>query len=132
MKTIHVPVLVFLIFSFSIAQTICASIPPEDTEKEDNIQINESENIEPHSPSMPFCFVENRGQIDDEKILFYDPGGTSWFAEDGIWLNIVENESPTTYPGIDSRRTFNEFDICRKGTVLQQKFLNSNKIIGFT
>ena len=85
--------------------------------------------------SMPSFFTENKGQLDDDEILFYDRGGAIWFTADGVWFNI-EEELEEEDGGDEFLEMLDpNFDLYPKdperhlGVVLRQTFMESNLLM---
>jgi len=67
---------------------------------------------------LPFYFIENQGQIDNQ-IKYYSPEGQFYFTPEGMFTHLIERESLET-SGQDSTL------IHEKHVVLKKRFLNSN------
>jgi hypothetical protein len=40
--------------------------------------------------NTPRAFTENRGQLDNDEVRFYDQGGSVWFTDEGVWFELRE------------------------------------------
>lgn len=93
--------------------------------------------IQNYLANTPIAFTENRGQLENDEVLFYDQGGSVWFTDDGMWMELREEiksqesrvkslESPDS--GLttnDWRLTTNEY----KRVILKQEFMGADTVI---
>jgi hypothetical protein len=67
------------------------------TVSEINIDDKDNDNdgtMDSNSKDLISCgrrgFTENRGQLTNDEVLFYDQGGNVWFTADGVWFELRE------------------------------------------
>jgi hypothetical protein len=93
-------------------------------------------NVEDFFNFAPKAFTENRGQLENDEIRFYDQGGDVWFTDDGMWLELREYAEPSTkMPATRRQGDFNSMDryiesepTSFKRVILKQEFLGANKV----
>jgi hypothetical protein len=79
------------------------------------ISINEISDVDDYSSILaktPKVFTENRGQLDNDAVRFYDIGGSVWFTDDGVWIRLKEGSAE------------NQF----KSVVVKQEFVGANPV----
>ena len=85
--------------------------------------------------NTPLPFTENRGQLDNDEVRFYEQGGCVWFTDDGVWFKIKEklsinNQQFTVHsqesrlPTEDWRQETSEY----KRVILKQEFMGANQV----
>jgi hypothetical protein len=114
----------------------------KDTNKS-NFPTNEypKNNVDELLSSTPTAFTENRGQLENNNVRFYDQGGSVWFTDDGVWFEVRE-EIKTRYQGsqfrdqggisgldFDTMGSFGEPEpINYKRVILKQEFVGANLV----
>jgi hypothetical protein len=99
----------------------------------------ENRNYEKLLSNTPISFTENRGQLENDEVRFYDHGGSVWFTDDGMWFELrdkVENEnykSESHGQGLkDSFDSFRRQELQKplryKGLILKQEFAKANQV----
>ncbi len=88
-----------------------------------------------------YGFTENRGQLENDNVRFYDQGGSVWFTDDGVWFDlreIVETRdqgSEARYQGgvrgigIDPMRMLEPPEPVKyRRVILKQEFVDANHV----
>jgi hypothetical protein len=90
-KLMVVAVALILILPFNVNST---NLTSNSTKKNQiNDQTNHdfaNKNIENLLSNTPIAFTENRGQVKNNEVRFYDQGGSIWFTDDGVWFELRE------------------------------------------
>ena len=83
--------------------------------------------------NAPKVFTENKGQVKDPEIRFYDTGGSIWFTDSGVWFNIWEQEIKSEINPMDLLDPFKMYKpkelTRRRGVIIKQEFLGANQVI---
>ncbi len=81
------------------------------------------------------AFTENRGQLTNDEVRFYDQGGSIWFTDDGVWFEVRDEFSITSQQStVYSRESRLMTDDRRLATndckrvILKQEFVGANLV----
>ena len=98
-------------------------------------------NIKGLLSNTPNAFTENRGQLENDEVRFYDQGGAVWFTDDGVWFELREYDETRGrgsgfrgqggISGLDfdpMRRFKPTVPIKYKRVVLKQEFVGANQV----
>jgi hypothetical protein len=139
-----VAVVVVLILSlpsnFYFTYIVPSSVDEYQTETEIDFEFNNNK-IESPISNIHIAFTENRGQLENDEVRFYDPGGKVWFTDGGVWFELRE-EIETRDQGSQLRGQGGisglEFDLMEglepselveyKRIVLKQEFIGANEV----
>ncbi len=85
--------------------------------------------------NTPKAFTENHGQLENDEVRFYAPGGGVWFTDDGVWFEVREelssNSRRFTVYSPESRLMTDDWrptTIDYKRVVLKQEFIGANHV----
>ena len=89
--------------------------------------------------NIPISFTENRGQLANDDVRFYDQNGGVWFTDDGMWLEIREeitkNSRESRVGSQESDKLFNPMELFEpsepreyRRIILKQEFVGANQI----
>ncbi len=99
---------------------------------------NENEiikNAEQLIVNAPPPFIENRGQLKNDEVRFYDQDGSVWFTDDGVWFELREEIKVTSREsGVEShesRLATDDYGLTTydyKRLILKQEFTGANRL----
>jgi len=82
--------------------------------------------------NAPQAFTENRGQLENDEVRFYDQGGGLWFTDDGVWFEIREYEENNGRGVEDSLNPIAIFEtpvpIKYRRIIFKQEFVGANRV----
>jgi hypothetical protein len=142
-STFMISILIFSILNAVFAQPISIDktldskvIENEDIQIVDN-QINQQEVLQ-NLNSMDGYFTKNMGQIENDSVEFYIPGGGVWFTADGVWFELreeIENRDQgsqlRSQGGVrGTPKTLNSqtHTLNYKRIILKQEFVGANEV----
>lgn len=84
--------------------------------------------------NTPRTFTENRGQLENDEVRFYDQGGSVWFTDDGVWFELREYAETRGQGGVsgldfDPMEGFWEPEpVEYQRVILKQEFVGANRV----
>jgi hypothetical protein len=86
--------------------------------------------------NAPLAFTENRGQLENDEVRFYDQSGSVWFTDDGVWFELKDKLSNYSQQSIvnslDSGLATDDWRLPTreyKRQILKQEFVGANHVI---
>ena len=125
--------LIFLgnLFYFSHAKSPLSGREIEDFQNPDIFKsVQDANNLISNAPRV---FTENRGQLQNDEVRFYDQGGSVWFTDDGMWIELRENVESSSHE-LGFRCQGDLFSMERseqleyKRVILKQEFVGANEV----
>jgi len=84
--------------------------------------------------NVPQAFTQNRGQLENDEVRFYDQSGGVWFTDDSVWFELREYDDTRGQGGI-SGLDLDPMTILEppetveyKRVVLKQEFVGANQV----
>lgn len=85
--------------------------------------------------TTPHTFTANHGQVDNDHVQFYAPGGGLWFTNDGVWIEVKEkisvNSQKSTVNSLESGLMTDDWQPATykyKRVIIKQEFVGANDV----
>ena len=79
--------------------------------------------------SVPQVFTENRGQLENNEVRFYDQDGAIWFTDDGVWFELREYAETRDQGDSNPLKGFKPPEPMEyKRVILKQEFVGANHV----
>jgi hypothetical protein len=75
------------------------------------------------------AFTENRGQLKNDEVRFYDQWGFVWFTDEGVWFDIKEYDEPMDLGYLNPMGILMEPEpMGYKRVIIKQEFVGANQV----
>ncbi|UCH88275.1 MAG: hypothetical protein JSV49_08395, partial [Thermoplasmata archaeon] len=118
----YITIFIILILFFEIVTIGCKLVTSTREDVQDqqiSIDVPSYKDANKILANAPKAFTENRGQLMNDDVRFYDQGGSIWFTDKGVWFSIE---------GRIERREGSDHGYSSKRVVLKQEFVGANSV----